>query len=1005
MVDCTAKPVIFISYSHKDEPDHPRPGEVKWLTYVQSFLAPKVKDGVFEIWIDEDIPGGAAWKEEIKQKLARCDLLILLVSPNSLESHFVINVEIATIQKRQQAEELPIYPIVLTPFTNGPRWLMDLNLTPRHGVPLSAFGPDDRDAAMESIATEIAVNVAQIEKQKGRGRQSGSPVVPAFVQTTRLPETGYERLVGRVAKLRHIDNAWVAQGINILSLIGEGGAGKSALVNEWLKRLQADNYRGAEVVLGWSFYSQGTKERATSADEFLNWTVDKLGINLETNSAGAKGEAIAEEMVKRRVLLVLDGVEPLQHGLDTQVGQLKDLGLRALLRHFASTPPGELHGLIVLTSRLAIKDISRWRDGSAPVIDLEQLPDDAGAALLRDNGVWGTEKELRSAAHDFGGHPLALGLLASFLTETQIGDVRRRDHIRAYFAEPDNPGHDHAKRVMESYEKEWLAGQPALLTIMHMVGLFDRPASGDCLKALRAEPIIRALTDGITSLSDSDWQRAVSRLRAGRLLAPLDLAAPDAIDAHPLVREWFGERLRQAQEGAWKAAHGRLYEHLRDTTNEGEKPKLEDLAPLYQAVTHGCRASRHQEALDRVYLERICRLRADGHPALYTVKVLGTGAEDLAAISWFFEKAYVKPTESLTPAAKSWVLSTASFLLRGQARLGETLSTYNAALHMAQETGDQLNVAIYSSNLSETELFYGNVIEAVRRGKESVDAASNFTQNVINHTTYAEALQAVGLHHDAERAFDEAQRRLHFLGQFYGQSAAFSSVPGVRYCNLMLDKGSSWGVHFISAWSLAKHGIEIASADGFLLDTALFKTVLGRANHGLAFWRKNERHPGSLVSESVQNSRSCIEDGIGLLPEANQVQFVPYGFLARAAFRRSVGDWDGVARDLDEVEEIAESGPMRLYLCDMTLERARLAFAKTEAFAPLNGMLEKDNPPKPALPSIEQIAELKSEAEKQIKIAAEYIEKCGYHRRDEELTELQAVLRGEKKFADLPPRV
>ena len=39
---------------------------------------------------------------------------------------------------------------------------------------------------------------------------------------------------------------------------------------------------------------------------------------------------------------------------------------------------------------------------------------------------------------------------------------------------------------------------------------------------------------------------------------------------------------------------------------------------------------------------------------------------------------------------------------------------------------------------------------------------------------------------------------------------------------------------------------------------------------------------------------------------------------------------------------------MRLYLCDMALERARLAFAKIEAFAPLNGMLEKDNPPKPS---------------------------------------------------------
>ena len=151
---------------------------------------------------------------------------------------------------------------------------------------------------------------------------------------------------------------------------------------------------------------------------------------------------------------------------------------------------------------------------------------------------------------------------------------------------------------MESYEKEWLAGEPVLRAIMHMVGLFDRPASGDCLAALRAAPAIAGLTDPIVGVDEGAWQRAVGRLREVRLLAPPDPAAPEALDAHPLVREWFGERLRQTNEAAWKAAHGRLYEHLRDTTKEGDTPTLEDLAPLYQAIAHGCRAGRHQEALD-----------------------------------------------------------------------------------------------------------------------------------------------------------------------------------------------------------------------------------------------------------------------------------------------------------------------------------------------------------------------------------------------------------------------
>ena len=231
--------------------------------------------------------------------------------------------------------------------------------------------------------------------------------------------------------------AWVDPGINIISLVAEGGAGKSALVNEWLNRLRADNYRGAAMVLGWSFYSQGTKERATSSDGFLDWAVAKLDIKLDGASATQKAEKIAEALMRRRVLLVLDGVEPLQYGPGPQVGQLKDQGLRTLLRHFAATPPGAAHGLIVLTSRLAIADIARWRDSAAPVVDVEHLSDMAGAALLRDNHIWGTDRELQRASRDFGGHPLALQLLAGLLDETRNGDVRRR---AAHSCIPSGPG-------------------------------------------------------------------------------------------------------------------------------------------------------------------------------------------------------------------------------------------------------------------------------------------------------------------------------------------------------------------------------------------------------------------------------------------------------------------------------------------------------------------------------------------------------------------------------------
>ena len=464
----STRPLVFISYAHKDEPDPPEDpaaGKIRWLSFVMDFLRPGVEGRRYEVWIDEVMPIGADWNPEIEAKLRACDIFVLLVSTRSTGSDYVRNKELPIIRERQRSDEAVHFCPLLIDWTPDPglELVKDKNIRPPNGQPLSSLSPSERSRQMTQVANEIAGLAKAIEDKKTAAAAEKAPAValegilaplarqppglrnleiegilpirperaqPAVLAIAGLPETGYERLVGRDAELQRLDEAWSDGKTAILSLIAEGGAGKSALVNEWLKRLRADFYRGAEAVLGWSFYSQGSKERATAADEFLNWALDQLGVKLETTSASAKGEAIAEALASRRVLLVLDGVEPLQHGPGPQAGQLKDQGLRALLRRFAAAPPKAEHSLIVLTSRVAVADIRRFKDDAASVIDVERLSDEAGAELLRDNYVWGIDKELRAASHEFGGHPLALTLLASLIKETQNGDVRRRDHIR-----------------------------------------------------------------------------------------------------------------------------------------------------------------------------------------------------------------------------------------------------------------------------------------------------------------------------------------------------------------------------------------------------------------------------------------------------------------------------------------------------------------------------------------------------------------------------------------------
>ena len=159
MADGPAKPVIFISYSHLDEPKIVGPEDVKWLSYVQSFLQPAAKHAAFELWTDEDIPGGAEWETRIKEKLAACDICILLVSVHSLNSPYCIDVEIDTIKQRQaRGHDVKIYPIILRPIPKAALApVRHLNLRPKDGAPLSGFPTKHlRDEAMSGIADEIA---------------------------------------------------------------------------------------------------------------------------------------------------------------------------------------------------------------------------------------------------------------------------------------------------------------------------------------------------------------------------------------------------------------------------------------------------------------------------------------------------------------------------------------------------------------------------------------------------------------------------------------------------------------------------------------------------------------------------------------------------------------------------------------------------------------------------------------------------------------------------------
>ena len=319
-----------------------------------------------------------------------------------------------------------------------------------------------------------------------------------------------------------------------------------------------------------------------------------------------KGRALVHLLRKHRTLLFLDGLEPLQYpaggksgGKDDSArisGTLKDKGMALLLRELAVDNPG----LVIVATRIKLKDLKEFSKPAVVPIELTALAEVPAVRLLKARGVTGSEKHLAKLASDLRGHALALNLVAQYLVIHHRGDARRADLLPDLV---DVAGDDERDpyRVMYAYEielKKQIASQLGIipawarraklerlfkaekltlsvealstpagkqLALLYMLGLFAQPVPREVFDALIAPPAIAGLTNGIAAadVRATQWNEAIQRLREQGLISPASKDAPGMLDCHPLVREYFGQRLAQIDHTAFKAAHSRLYDYYR----------------------------------------------------------------------------------------------------------------------------------------------------------------------------------------------------------------------------------------------------------------------------------------------------------------------------------------------------------------------------------------------------------------------------------------------------------
>ncbi len=817
------------------------------------------------------------------------------------------------------------------------------------------------------------------------------PPLSSKFDLSRLPTTD-SALFGRDDELALIDRAWQEDGTNVLVLTAMGGAGKTSLLRKWI---DDERWRGADAVYTWSFYLQGSSgEEQASAAEFFDNALAWFGHDgSPIRSEHDRGVKLAELVRRQRTLLLLDGLEPLQHPLGGPMnGALKDKGLVSLCVQLAA----DNNGLLLISSRQPVMELNGRPHQQQH--ELEPLNEEAGLALFRHAGIKGEDAEITDTVKAYGGHALSLSLLASYLTEYEHGHIHNQYTLRELTEFPEETyGSRHAFKVMAGHERK-LIGRPELQILLCM-GLFDRPISAEVMSFLRKEGILSLPSD------ERVFRAACGRLRKQGLLNTVRPEQPQNLDTHPLVRQYFGKRLSALHPESWQQAHVRLYEHFKAAAKE-LPDTLEEMEPLFAAVRHGCAAGMHQKAAEEVYWPRI--KRQDEH---YLTRKLGAFAADLAVVAHFFAMPWHTPAAGLTDFWKAEVFNWATFRLRALGRLSEAAEPMRAGLKMRIQQKDWKEAAIDASNLSELYLTSGDLAQAVaagRQGVELADQSGDAFQRMARRTILADALHQAGELAESHALFAEAeqiqQERLPEFGRLYG-------LGGFQYCDLLLKSGVWQEVH-----ERAEKSLQWAEQYFGLLANALDKLSLGRAAvqeaiaqagppviSGLApdlacvqplsgyaepIRRGDERISGCVeriggaverISGYAEPTRRAVEwlnQAVDGLRKAGEEHHLPRGLLARAACRRWAAHFPAAEQDLRECEEIAQRGGMQLHLIDCHLEAARLARASGRAVLGLA-------------------------AEEHLAAAEDGIAKTGYKRRLAEVAEVAEVFSKQGKYSPL----
>jgi WD40 repeat protein len=147
---------IFFCYAREDE---------ALLNKLKAHLRPLQRQSLIDVWYDRDISAGTEWEQEISKHLDAAKIILLLVSPDFMNSDYCSSIEMKRAVERHERKEARVIPVIL----DHVYWQVDplnkLQALPTDAKPVMSAGWHSLNEALFNVVEGIRSVVEQLTEK------------------------------------------------------------------------------------------------------------------------------------------------------------------------------------------------------------------------------------------------------------------------------------------------------------------------------------------------------------------------------------------------------------------------------------------------------------------------------------------------------------------------------------------------------------------------------------------------------------------------------------------------------------------------------------------------------------------------------------------------------------------------------------------------------------------------------------------------------------------------